>query len=512
MAPDTKSPLRALRKLMGATVSFLRRGFNPSKWVARRRRRWRRRRIKLLRNKREAQVRQMRRDIAALLESRQEDTARIRVEHVIREQNIMAANEIVELFCELIAVRLPIIAKQRECPADLKEGISSLIYAAPRCSEIPELGRIRDIFEKKYGKDFVAAASDLRPNSGVNRLLIEKLSVRKPTGEVKLKFLKEIAKQFQVDWDAAETEQELLKPPEERLDGPCTFVSATSIPMKSSPAAAPPPDVQPNYTSHRHYNENENSAVQFKDSASAAQAAAELAKKAVSAAQAAAFLANQNSPSYNHPVGFKTSKNEFSTPSTIDGPPRQSLHRQNDLSMNEFKHNMKIFSSQSFNGSTNAEDDAVDTDELGDRKVLRRNSCVAKTVHSDIKFDDSDGFDSESDEAVELERRHSMESRGQPNRPPPLVPTRRDHFEERENGNNNDLNKVSPISHVHPKLARLRSAHCSLRGSQILQEVKQLLKVSSHLLPFTCLNWLRYIGFRNVCMVKSSDLVFILYL
>ncbi|XP_020093007.1 IST1-like protein isoform X2 [Ananas comosus] len=411
-------------------------------------------RIKLLRNKREAQVRQMRRDIAALLESRQEDTARIRVEHVIREQNIMAANEIVELFCELIAVRLPIIAKQRECPADLKEGISSLIYAAPRCSEIPELGRIRDIFEKKYGKDFVAAASDLRPNSGVNRLLIEKLSVRKPTGEVKLKFLKEIAKQYQVDWDAAETEQELLKPPEERLDGPCTFVSATSIPMKSSPAAAPPPDVQPNYTSHRHYNENENSAVQFKDSASAAKAAAELAKKAVSAAQAAAFLANQNSPSYNHPVGFETSKNEFSTPSTIDGPPRQSLNRQNDLSMNEFKHNMKIFSSQSFNGSINAEDNAVDSDELGDRKVLRRNSCVAKTVHSDIKFDDSDGFDSESDEAVELERRRSMESRGPPNRPPPppLVPTRTDHFEERENGNNNDLNKVSPISHVHPKL------------------------------------------------------------
>ncbi|OAY63072.1 IST1-like protein [Ananas comosus] len=397
-------------------------------------------RIKLLRNKREAQVRQMRRDIAALLESRQEDTARI------EEQNIMAANEIVELFCELIAVRLPIIAKQRECPADLKEGISSLIYAAPRCSEIPELGRIRDIFEKKYGKDFVAAASDLRPNSGVNRLLIEKLSVRKPTGEVKLKFLKEIAKQYQVDWDAAETEQELLKPPEERL---VYLTTSLSLSLSLSLVLQ---YVSKYYNILQHYNENENSAVQFKDSASAAKAAAELAKKAVSAAQAAAFLANQNSPSYNHPVGFETSKNEFSTPSTIDGPPRQSLNRQNDLSMNEFKHNMKIFSSQSFNGSINAEDNAVDTDELGDRKVLRRNSCVAKTVHSDIKFDDSDGFDSESDEAVELERRRSMESRGPPNRPPPLVPTRRDHFEERENGNNNDLNKVSPISHVHPKL------------------------------------------------------------
>lgn len=32
---------------------------------------------------------------------------------MIREQNVMAANEIIELFCELIVVRLQIIAKQR---------------------------------------------------------------------------------------------------------------------------------------------------------------------------------------------------------------------------------------------------------------------------------------------------------------------------------------------------------------------------------------------------------------
>jgi hypothetical protein len=47
--------------------------------------------------------------------------------------------------------------------------------------------------------------------------LIEKLSVKKPTGEIKLKVMKVIAKEYQVDWDMTETEQELLKPPEERL-------------------------------------------------------------------------------------------------------------------------------------------------------------------------------------------------------------------------------------------------------------------------------------------------------
>lgn len=44
-----------------------------------------------------------------------------------------------------------------------------MIFAAPRCSEIPELVSLKNIFEKKYGKDFVSAAVDLRPSCGVNR-------------------------------------------------------------------------------------------------------------------------------------------------------------------------------------------------------------------------------------------------------------------------------------------------------------------------------------------------------
>ncbi|KAH0900721.1 hypothetical protein HID58_040224 [Brassica napus] len=217
------------KKLLKFSLSLFRRGFNSSKCktaakmaVAR---------IKLLRNKRQVVVKQMRRDIALLLQSGQDATARIRVEHVIREQNILAANEIIELFCELIVSRLTIITKQKECPVDLKEGIASLIFAAPRCSEIPELGDLKDIFEKKYGRDFVSAATELRPTCGVNRMLIDKLSVRHPGGEFKLKIMKEIAKEFQVDWDTAETEQELLKPQEATIDGPRAFVSASSLPV-----------------------------------------------------------------------------------------------------------------------------------------------------------------------------------------------------------------------------------------------------------------------------------------
>lgn len=47
--------------------------------------------------------------------------------------------------------------------------------------------------------------------------LIEKLSVNKPSGQTKLKVLKEIAKEHQIAWDTAETEQDLLKPSEEMI-------------------------------------------------------------------------------------------------------------------------------------------------------------------------------------------------------------------------------------------------------------------------------------------------------
>ncbi|KAJ0960314.1 hypothetical protein J5N97_001885 [Dioscorea zingiberensis] len=350
-------------------------------------------RIKLLRNKREVQVRQMRRDIAMLLESRQEDTARIRVEHVIREQNVLSANEIIELFCELVVSRLSIIAKQRDCPADLREGISSLLYAAPRCSEIPELCRIRDIFEKKYGKDFVSAATDLRPNAGVNNMLIEKLSVRKPSGEKKLKILKEIAKEYQVEWDTTESEKELLKPPEEFLEGPKSFVSASSMPVNSSLLQQ---DIQPNEL--RSFNHKTNSGLQFKDTASAAQAAADCAQKAASAAQAAAYLAKQSSK-FDQASTFGTQAPNFSKfNNSSDGSQTQSSYTTQDFDPNSPPKNQPNFAGRAWNSqSFNNNSDFTRGDNIDAKKTDRSFSYTAPRKHSDIIFDDSDGVESESE-------------------------------------------------------------------------------------------------------------------
>lgn len=47
--------------------------------------------------------------------------------------------------------------------------------------------------------------------------IIEKLSVSTPTGEVKLKQLKEIALEYDLEWDSSNTEAELSKRHEDLL-------------------------------------------------------------------------------------------------------------------------------------------------------------------------------------------------------------------------------------------------------------------------------------------------------
>ncbi|KAK1551129.1 hypothetical protein Q3G72_030765 [Acer saccharum] len=186
-------------------------------------------RIKLMKNKRDVQVKQLKKELAKLLESGQVQTARIRVEHVVREQKIMAAYELLEIYCELIAARLPMIESQKNCPIDLKEAISSVIFASPRCDDIPELKDVRKHLTAKYGKEFATAAVELRPNCGVGRLMVEKLSATAPDGPTKIKILSAIAEEHNITWDPDSFSGGDSKPPEDLLNGPNTFGKASEM-------------------------------------------------------------------------------------------------------------------------------------------------------------------------------------------------------------------------------------------------------------------------------------------
>ncbi|XP_042962477.1 uncharacterized protein LOC122296745 [Carya illinoinensis] len=104
-----------------------------------------------------------------------------------------------------------------ECPSELREAIASIIFAAPRCSDVPDFLQIKNLSTAKYGKEFVMAVSELRPDSSVNRTVTEKLSISAPASEVKLKVLKDIAQEYKVQWDSTSTEAEFGKKHEDLL-------------------------------------------------------------------------------------------------------------------------------------------------------------------------------------------------------------------------------------------------------------------------------------------------------
>ncbi|KAK9274926.1 hypothetical protein L1049_022181 [Liquidambar formosana] len=307
-------------------------------------------RIKLLKNKRDALIKQQKRELAQLLESGQEQTARIRVEHVVREEKTMAAYDLIEIYCELIVARLPIIEAQKNCPIDLKEAITSVIFASPRCADVPELMDVRKHFTAKYGKEFISSAVELRPDCGVSRMLVEKLSAKAPDGPTKINILGAIAEEHNIKWDPKSFGEKDAKPPEDLLNGPNTFQKASKMNVEPPSMQAPPnhdqkPDVPVNSfehnvrselssqnfastdigasktamsgTSHpevrapgtraegmefRHSFSGDGNAfpsggqnwnMEFKDATSAAQAAAESAERASMAARAAAELSSR---------------------------------------------------------------------------------------------------------------------------------------------------------------------------------------------------------------------------
>ncbi|KAG5523009.1 hypothetical protein RHGRI_034977 [Rhododendron griersonianum] len=150
-------------------------------------------RIPILKNLHTVRCSHARSDVVQLLNLGYPDRALLRVELVIREQNMLDVLDIVEKYCHLLIEGFVLVENNRECPEELNEAISSLIFAASRCRELPELQEIRMIFSSRYGNEFVDRAIELRNNCRVNLEIIQKLSKRQASLETRKKLLKQIA-------------------------------------------------------------------------------------------------------------------------------------------------------------------------------------------------------------------------------------------------------------------------------------------------------------------------------
>lgn len=81
---------------------------------------------------------------------------------------------------------------------EVGEAVSSLIFAAAYCGELPELNRMRNMFENWFGYGFIMDQTELRKGNLVNPKIKQNLQIQKDSDDVKYELLQQIAKQNRI--------------------------------------------------------------------------------------------------------------------------------------------------------------------------------------------------------------------------------------------------------------------------------------------------------------------------
>ncbi|XP_077447568.1 IST1 homolog isoform X2 [Stigmatopora argus] len=158
-------------------------------------------RLKLLEKKKTELAQKARKEISDYLSSGKDERARIRVEHIIREDYMVEAMEILELYCDLLLTRFGLIQSMKELDPGLQEAVSTLIWAAPRLqSEVTELKLVSDQLCAKYSKEYGKLCRTNQIGT-VNERLMHKLSVEAPPKILVERYLIEIAKNYSVPYE-----------------------------------------------------------------------------------------------------------------------------------------------------------------------------------------------------------------------------------------------------------------------------------------------------------------------
>ena len=203
----------------------------------------------MVQQKDEALAKQQRRSMAQLLEQGKDESARIRVENIIRSDMNTELLEILELYCELLIARAGLL-EAKECDAGLEEAVKSVIHAAPKVEGVKELSMVRALLSEKYGKEFTLQAME-NSDCKVAKRVVDRLKVEPPARELVDAYLSTIAEAYGVDWPpgtkARKEAEEEGEDDEDEDDNPSggQKVKATEAPLTTQELtkATPPRDL-----------------------------------------------------------------------------------------------------------------------------------------------------------------------------------------------------------------------------------------------------------------------------
>ncbi|KAK9059460.1 hypothetical protein SSX86_020162 [Deinandra increscens subsp. villosa] len=160
-------------------------------------------RIAVLRRREEAKQRFLKEDLAKLLANGLDVNAYGRTEEFIAGLNLLSCYTFIDQSCEYILKQLSVMQKLGQCPEECRETVASLMFAAARFSDLPELRDLRDVFQERYGNGLECY---------VNQVFVEKLASKPPVVEKRIKLLQDIATELFIQWDSKGFKQRMDKP------------------------------------------------------------------------------------------------------------------------------------------------------------------------------------------------------------------------------------------------------------------------------------------------------------
>ncbi|KAG4165027.1 hypothetical protein ERO13_A13G053800v2 [Gossypium hirsutum] len=348
-------------------AALLGRGFKPSKFkslvtlaISR---------LAVFKNQHQIRCNQARSDVVQLLQLAHHDRALLRVDQVIKEQNMLDVFVILEGYCNLVIERLHLIEQDRVCPDELKEAISGLLFASSRCGDFPELLEIRAVFTSHYGKEFAARAIELRNNCGVNAKIIQKLSTRQPDLQSRRNVLNQIAAEYGIALQLEETT--------DSSEGNLDVSKKQEISVKASHDAGDDDEFSDSIKTRRKY----------RDVADAAQAAFESAAYAAAAARAAVELSRSDSYDPDDQNGPNTRQNTVFDKQEANSKDMEN-HGSQAVELNHTKKAPEIkMSSPSSEGSAEGIIDlrTMSFDEVDPLKLLEKEVVIYES--DDDKYD-----------------------------------------------------------------------------------------------------------------------------
>ncbi|CAN4098355.1 unnamed protein product [Withania somnifera] len=159
-------------------------------------------RIEMIRKKRNSMQKYLKNDISDLIKSGLDINAYDRTEGLLFELNLLCCYDLLDQYCEQILSHLETISRERECPENCTKPVGTLMFAAARLAELPELRQLRTLFNERYGNSL---------ECDVNNVFAEKLKPAAHKKDMKLLLLQDIAAEYGLKWNSKALQQMLYE-------------------------------------------------------------------------------------------------------------------------------------------------------------------------------------------------------------------------------------------------------------------------------------------------------------